>query len=78
MEDSKCRLCGAFIKWIHASLTGALVPLNAEPDPKGNYVLVDGQAQLLRGDLWEEIVQGPRYRSHVETCSDARVRKPRK
>ena len=79
MEAAKCRLCGAFIKWVHSGITGALIPLNAEPDPhKGTIVMKDGLAHVLQGDLWEEIVEGPRYRSHIETCTDARVRKPRK
>lgn len=43
-EVSRCRSCGAPIRWARTAANGALIPLDAEPNPAGNVELVDGRA----------------------------------
>ena len=71
MEHGKCRSCGAEIIWIRSAATGSLMPLDAEPVEGGNVVVKDGMAHVMRGDLFEEMLDGPCYQSHYVTCPQA-------
>lgn len=79
-EASKCRSCGANILWVRTAATGSLMPLDAIPVPDGNVVIKDGVAHALNGrDLFEPMLDGPRYMPHHATCPEAaKHRKPRK
>ncbi len=79
-ERAKCRSCGAEIIWVKTA-NQRLMPLNAEPDPKGNLILLNGVPTLVQRDLYDKPLeeQGPRYTSHFVTCPDAdKFRKKRK
>jgi hypothetical protein len=68
-DRGKCRGCGAEVLWIHTSATNALIPLNVEPDPKGNVVIRDGKAVTLKkDDLFDSLVDGEKYMPHHATC----------
>lgn len=68
MQKGTCRSCGAPLLWIRTSATDSLMPLDAEPVRDGNIILVDGKAHVMRGDLFEDMLEGPRYVSHHATC----------
>ena len=67
-ETANCRSCQAPILWVRTEATNSLMPIDAKPDPKGNIVIKDGLAHVMRGDLFEEMLDGPRYVSHFVTC----------
>lgn len=69
-EQGKCRSCGKTIWWL-TTTAGNTMPVDPEEVPDGNIVLVDGKAHTLRGDLFEEKHEGPRYKSHFATCPQA-------
>lgn len=78
MSDQECRSCHAPIMFI-PSMRGALIPLDAQPVPNGNVVIIDGRANVIGpGDLLGELWAGlPHYLSHFTTCPDAdQWRKP--
>ena len=66
-EPANCRSCGALITWVRTT-TGALMPLDADPVAGGNIVIKDGIAHTLKGDLFEEMLDGLRYQSHFVSC----------
>jgi len=47
------------------------MPLDAEPMESGNIVIKDGVAVVMSGELFEEMLDGPRYQSHFASCPDA-------
>lgn len=71
MEQGKCRSCGAQIIWIRSAKTDNLLPLDAEPVPDGNTYILDGKAVIQKGDIFDEMIDGPRYKSHFATCPNA-------
>lgn len=76
-----CEGCGAQIVWRFAEGTGRRAPINAEPDPKGNIMVVrdTGAYRVLtkqamadmEGTLFEQAVRNDRYTSHFATCPKA-------
>ena len=70
VEKGNCRACKKPVLWYTTTL-GAVMPLDPEPCDDGNVVIVDGKALSLKGDLWEEHHDGPRYKSHFATCPNA-------
>lgn len=77
-EKGNCRSCKAPILWCRTTL-GNLMPVDAEPVADGNIVLKDGTAHTLsKADLFEPMVDGPRYRSHYATCPDAQKYRKKK
>jgi hypothetical protein len=65
---SQCKTCGKEIVWAK-TITGKSIPLDAEPDPGGNIVLMDwGLALVVKPS---EHPGRPRYLSHFVTCPDA-------
>ena len=70
METGKCRSCGAAVLWVRTA-AGHLQILDAEPNEKGNVAIKDGVAHVMRGDLFEEMMDGPRYLDHNATCPKA-------
>lgn len=70
-EYSACKSCKAAIMWVRSAKTGALMPLDAEPNEKGNVFLIDGRAHVKSGTFFEEAVKGPLYMSHFSTCPDS-------
>lgn len=70
MDKAKCRECGAAIFWLRTT-SGSLMPIDATPVEGGNIVIKDGVAHVLRGDLFEPMLDGPRYQSHFVSCPEA-------
>lgn len=64
---SECRSCGAPITWAITD-NGKRIPLDAEPAPNGNLILVDGVARTPRIDDDVPFLQ---YVSHFATCPNA-------
>jgi hypothetical protein len=68
-----CQSCGAAILWRKNVKSGRPMPLDAEPTPSGNTVLVgdDYAETLAKGDArWNS---DARYRSHFATCPQGRA-----
>ena len=76
-NNGQCRSCGAPILWV-LTAAGNKQPLDAEPVKDGNIILVDGVAHTLRGDLFEEKHDGPRYKSHFATCPNSKEHRRKK
>jgi len=72
MKTSPCKGCGRPLYWVKTA-NGSPHPLDAEPTPDGNAVIIGGVVHFKRGDLFEEMIDDalPRYRSHFETCPEA-------
>ena len=65
---SACRSCGAAVRW-EVTAGGRRMPLDAEPVPDGNVVVVDGQARVLTSAGAELLtLDTPRFVSHFATC----------
>jgi hypothetical protein len=77
-ELSKCRSCGQPIMWCKTAATGTLMPLDARPVENGNVIIKDGLAHVLKGELFEEMADGPRFISHFATCPDHAKHRKRK
>jgi hypothetical protein len=65
-DRSRCRTCGAAIRWAPSARTGKPMPLDAQPTSAGTFVITaTGHAAYSPG------TPEPRYRSHFSTCPDA-------
>jgi hypothetical protein len=72
MQEGKCRGCGAKVLWYRTKASRALIPLDAEPNPRGNVVIdAEGLAVVLGGGLFDEAPEGERYMPHHATCPQA-------
>ena len=63
----RCRSCDAPIEWA-ITTKGSHIPLDPEPTPAGNLVLIDG---IARHPTLGEDVPYLQYISHFVTCPDA-------
>lgn len=71
-EKSNCRACGAPMIWAK-TVNGSLQPFDAEPSEKGNVVIKDGIAHVIKEDLFsEEAPEGQRFMPHHATCPEAK------
>ncbi len=71
LQPGKCRSCDAEILW-GTTAGGASMPLDAEPVADGNCVVdAEGKIVVLKKDLFEQPVEGLRYKSHFATCVNA-------
>lgn len=64
---SACRSCGAEILWCEATVTGRRMPIDPEPSPIGNLVLVHGG----RFRVADNDDVPPLHLSHFATCPQA-------
>lgn len=69
-----CHSCGAPILWVKTS-KGSRMPLDAEPNSSGNWVIHDPSAPnpdavRLPNDA-AAVYKGEKYQSHFETCPEA-------
>lgn len=67
-DQGTCKSCGEPILWAKSFSTHTPMPLDAEPVANGNIFIKDGLAHTMRGDLFEDMADGPRYVSHFATC----------
>jgi hypothetical protein len=66
MTKATCKSCGADIIYA-TTMTGKTMPIDVEPSPKGNLVVIDGFCRVAN-----DADQGrPLYLSHFATCPDA-------
>lgn len=72
MDSRPCRSCGKQVLWVRTK-AGELMPLDPEPNPNGNIILLDGVAITKgSGGLFEpSMPEGPAYLSHFATCPHA-------
>lgn len=73
---TRCKSCGAAIRWVLSATTGRRMPLDAEPSDAGN-VTVDQRMRGPTATVWPAgepppADLGPRYVSHFATCPNAR------
>lgn len=72
MTTEHCRSCGAEVVWRKHLSTGNLAPINAEPDPTGNVILVgDAEYYVLRRSDPTPPADIERYTAHHSTCPHA-------
>ena len=69
MNTDRCRSCGAPILWVRAE-RGKMMPLDAEPNPAGNIILIDGIAHVRESDLFAITTQ-ERWMPHWSYCPQA-------
>ena len=80
MGSDTCRSCSASIRWA-LTTKGRRIPLDPDPVPDGNLVLVDGVAYSLPAlaTLRPELeVPAERFVSHFATCPQAGDHRGRK
>jgi hypothetical protein len=75
MTTGECRSCGAAVIWCKTA-NGKTMPVNAEPDPKGNIVINQEGEALLATYLTKALKETlgditPRYTSHFSNCPHA-------
>jgi hypothetical protein len=72
-QFAKCTTCQAPVIFVKSAANPMKsVILNAEPDPTGNTVIIDGQAKVDTGDMYDVVPADlPRYKSHWATCPQA-------
>jgi len=66
-DRARCRSCGAPILWVVTVASGKRMPLDAEPGPAGNLVLLTGG----RARAAEPDDRPPLHTSHFATCPQA-------
>ena len=64
---SRCRSCGAEIRWARTAAKGKAIPLDPEPTEEGNVVL-DGDTATVLGPLERSAHDGPLFMPHHATC----------
>lgn len=76
-SGSVCPSCENQVRWVRSS-NGKWMPIDPEPAPKGNLVIVNGVATVVTKENEAELStdpltreRRPRYVSHFTTCPDA-------
>lgn len=67
---SACRTCHQRIVWARTA-AGKAIPLDPDPVPGGNVVLVAGVATVLGPIAGAYSLDPPRHQSHFATCPQA-------
>lgn len=80
---SRCKTCGAHVRWAKVPSSGSKMPLDVDPQPRGNVRYLPGDRTAV------EVLAGPGleqargdgdelYSSHFATCPDASLhRRPK-
>ena len=63
---STCRSCGARVTWLRTT-SGKNIPVNEDPDPNGNIVVIAGTVTCAVVDPTQEMDK-PHYMPHHATC----------
>ena len=72
MQKAKCRTCNAPIIWVYMAASGRLMPLDDKPADDGTVWIVDGKGVTAGNvSMFEDMLQGPKYKSHFATCPQA-------
>lgn len=66
-----CKYCGRPVRWATWADSGKRIPLEAEPDPRGNLELIPhgGGDKVKRADLFT--ADHRRYKPHFASCPEA-------
>jgi hypothetical protein len=69
--NTPCKRCGAPVRWVRTAKHYKWMPLDPEPDERGNVILVDGRAHVIDGEAlaWSRANQEALYRAHFATCN---------
>jgi hypothetical protein len=65
-----CFSCGAEIVW-YMTERGRKIPLDPDPTPDGNLILVEDIVRYLTAEQRKQPVTDRRYISHFATCPSA-------
>ena len=68
MQDSICGLCARRIKLAKLNYSQELTAFDADPVSNGVFVLLEHTAFDVSTHPLREMIGGPRYRQHVESC----------
>lgn len=71
---SACRYCAQPVRWV-VTTSGRKMPLDVDPTPTGNVVIMNGMARVLTADqLAQRGMPTERWIPHAATCQN----KPRR
>lgn len=71
----RCRDCQQTIRFV-VTPGRRRMPLNIDPDPNGNVVMIDGMARVLTADqLAQRGLPAQRWMPHAATCERRRARR---
>jgi len=65
---ARCKSCEAPIEWATMP-SGKANPIDAEPSPRGNLVLIGGKVRFATDE--DRALHRPLYTSHFATCPSA-------
>ena len=68
---SRCKSCKAEIHWTKTS-KGRSMPMNAEPDPEGLWIIEKGRDDALLIRVVPDGWTGNRHTTHFATCPNAK------
>lgn len=63
-----CKSCEADVIWCETS-TGKKMPMDAKPDPKGTFVIINGKTRVANDE--DRRLRRDLHTSHFATCPDA-------
>lgn len=71
-----CRVCAAPVLWLSNIATGAVGPIDAEPSPEGNVLVMGSNYALVAEARLAEVRAAGKalHRSHFLTCAKTRWR----
>jgi hypothetical protein len=75
MSSRACRDCGARIRFL-VTPGGRSMPINLDPDPRGNVVIENGVARVLTAEETARAT-GSRWMPHKATCAAGQQRRRR-
>ena len=71
---ARCRDCDAPVRFV-ATASGKRMPIDIDPTPTGNVVILDGMARVLTADqLAQRNQPAQRFMPHAATCPRRRRR----
>lgn len=68
MSMGRCRDCQQTVRWVITD-RGAAMPIDPEPNPHGNVIIVLGAARFV--DVRTSATTRARYMPHVASCPTA-------
>jgi hypothetical protein len=79
INDNACRSCHASLRWVRSAASHNSLPLNADPDPRGNIVVDYSAAEecelatvLKKGDPRRDDPKVTKYLNHFVTCPQSK------
>ncbi len=76
-NQQTCRSCGAPVLWRKHQRTGKPAPIDAEPNPDGNVVLLGEERYYVLSpkerETWTSRVEGSLHTNHFQTCPQQKL-----